>query len=74
MKTLSIAISDKEYNKFGITGYNLQFSDFVDMISRELIKENINTSITVAEKYGLSSMSMEEITSEVQAVRKAVVC
>jgi len=71
MKTLSIAISDVEYSKFGITGNVLSFSDFVEMVSKELMKKNLEVSVKAAEKYGLSAMTMEDITTEVQAVRKS---
>ena len=70
MRTLNIAISDVEYNKFGITNNVLSFSDFVDMVSKELMKKNIKSAVEAAEKYGLSSMKMEDITAEVQAVRQ----
>lgn len=70
MKTLNIAISDVEYNKFGITDNMLSFSEFVDMISKEIMRKNINTAVTTAENCGLSSMTMEEISTEVRAVRQ----
>ena len=70
MKTLNIAISDVEYAKFGITNNALSFSDFVDMVSKELMKKNMEAAIAQAESYGLSSMTMEDITTEVQAVRQ----
>ena len=70
MKTLSIAISDVEYNKFGITSNELPFSDFIDMVSKELIKKNVESAIAAADKYGLSSMTMDDITTEIQAVRQ----
>ena len=70
MKTLSIAISDVEYAKFGICGNALSFSDFVDMVSKELMRENLKAAIGVAATVGLSSMTMEDITTEVQAVRQ----
>jgi len=69
MKTLSVAISDVEYSKFGITNNVLSFSDFVDIISKEIMRENIKATITHADICGLSSMSMEDITTEVQAIR-----
>jgi len=34
------------------------------------MQQNLNRSVTLAEKYGLSSMTMEEITNEVKAVRR----
>jgi hypothetical protein len=70
MRTLNIAISDIEYNKFGITNDKLAFSDFVDLVSKELMKQNLNAAVTAAEKHGLSSMSMDDISKEVQAVRQ----
>ena len=34
------------------------------------MQQNLNRSVALAEKYGLSSMTMEEITNEVKAVRR----
>ena len=70
MRTLNIAISDVEYTKFGITNNVLSFSDFVDMVSKELMKKNIESAVTAAEGCGLSYMTMEDITTEVRAVRQ----
>ncbi|GMO66273.1 MAG: hypothetical protein Ta2A_14380 [Treponemataceae bacterium] len=69
MKMLNIAISDIEYDKFGIKSDILAFSDFLDIVSKELMRQNLDESIELADRYGLSSMSMEEITNEVNAVR-----
>lgn len=70
MRTLSVAISDIEYNKFGLKDSTLNFTDFVDIISKELTRQNLSKCIELAEKYGLSKMTMDEITNEVKAVRK----
>ena len=70
MKTLSVAISDLEYAKFGINGNVLSFSDFVDMVSKELMRENLKAALSAAETSGLSTMTMEDITTEVQAIRQ----
>ena len=70
MRTLNISISELEYNKFGIKKNKLAFSDFVDIISRELTKQNLDKCVDLAEKYGLSTMTMDDISSEVKAVRK----
>lgn len=70
MKTLNVSISDIEYSKFGISSNKMNFTDLVDLISKELMHQNLNRCIALAEKYGLSSMSMEEITNEVKAVRQ----
>jgi hypothetical protein len=70
MKTLNIAISDIEYSQFGIPGEQLNFTDFIDIIGAEMMRQNFNRSVALAEKYGLSSMTMEDITNEVNAVRR----
>ncbi|WP_161890379.1 hypothetical protein [Pontibacter russatus] len=70
MRTLSISISDLEYNKFGIKADKLSFSDFVEIVSKELMRQNLGKSIALAEKYGLSKLTVKDITKEVNAVRK----
>ncbi|MGF7080596.1 hypothetical protein [Mucilaginibacter sp. UYCu711] len=70
MKTLNISISDIEYNKFGLQNDQFSFTDFVDLISNELSRQNLNKSIELAEKYGLSNLTMDDISKEVKAVRK----
>jgi hypothetical protein len=69
MQTLNIAISDIECNKFGIKGNSFNFSDFLDLVSKELMRQNLNSCVNLAEKYGLSTMTMDEINEEVKAVR-----
>ena len=69
MNTLSISVSELELRKFGIKKNNLPFSDLVDLISNELAKQAMDRSLELAEKYGLSKMTMEEIDKEVKAVR-----
>jgi len=69
MKTINISVSDLEFNKFGLKS-SLSFSDFIDIISKELSKQRLNESLKLAEKFGLSEMTMAEITKEVKAVRR----
>ncbi len=71
MRTLNISISDLEYNKFGLKGDKLSFSEFVDIVSNELSRQTLNDCVELAEKYGLSKMTMDEIIEEVKAVRNA---
>jgi hypothetical protein len=70
MKTLNIQISELEYDKFGLRKEKLTFTEFVDIISRELMRQSLNKSVRLAGKSGLSEMSMAEISKEVKAVRK----
>lgn len=71
MKTLNVSISEVEFNKFGIGKENITFTELVELISREIMKQNLNKCVELAEKYGLSSMTMDEINEEVKAVRNA---
>lgn len=70
MKTLNVSISDIEYHKFRIKNDALTFTDFIDLVSKELSRQNLNKCVELAGKYGLSKMTMDEITSEVKAVRQ----
>ena len=70
MRTLSVSISELEFNKFGLKESKLNFTDFIDLVSKELTRQNLNKCIELAEKYELSKMTMDEITNEVKAVRK----
>ena len=71
MKTLSISISDLEYNRFGINKDSLSFSELVELINKEITKQSLDRCIQLAEKYNLSGMTMDEISDEVKAVRNA---
>jgi hypothetical protein len=70
MRTLNVSISDIEYNKFGLKEEKLTFTDFIDLISKELTRQNLSKCLELADKYGISKMTMDEITNEVKAVRK----
>jgi hypothetical protein len=70
MKPLNISISEIEYNKFGIKKDSLSFSDFVDIISKELARRTLDKCIELSEKFGLSDLTMDDISKEVKAVRK----
>lgn len=70
MKTLNISISELEFSKFGLKKEQLSFSDLLEIVGRELAKKNLQESVALAEKYGLSKTTMAEITKEVKAVRK----
>jgi predicted transcriptional regulator len=71
MRALNISISDLEFNKFEIPKENLTFTELVDIISRELLRQNMDKCLELAEKYGLSNMTMDEINEEVKATRHA---
>ncbi len=70
MKNLTISVSELELTKFGIINDKLTFSEFVDIISKEMNRQTLIKCMELSERYGLSKMTMSEITKEVKAVRK----
>ena len=71
MRTINISISDMEYNHLGIKNENITFSEFTELVKREVLRNNLNNCLALAEKYGLSSMKMNEINEEIKSVIKA---
>ena len=45
MRTLNISISDIEYSKFGIKNDKLSFTEFIEIVSKELSKQNLSKCI-----------------------------
>ena len=71
MRTLNISISDMEFNNLGINNENITFTEFTELVRREVMQNNLNNCLALAEKYGLSSMTMNEINEEIKSVRNA---
>jgi hypothetical protein len=70
MKTINVQISDMEYNAFGFSKDRFPFSEFADIIERQLARQALAHSVALAGQCGLSSMTMDEINAEVNAVRQ----
>jgi len=58
LRTLNVSISEIEYNKFCIKKDKLTFTDFIDIVNKELTRQNLNKCLELADKYGLSKMTM----------------
>jgi hypothetical protein len=71
MKILQISITDIDLKKFGIKKNNLKFDELVGLITQQLQKQNFNKAVALANDYGLSEMSLDEINREIKAVRDA---
>jgi hypothetical protein len=69
MRTLSVSISDNEFNKLGLQNDQLTYADLLDIVSNEVARQNHMKAIELAAKYGLDKMTMDDITKEVRAVR-----
>jgi len=71
MKSVNIQISDFEFNQLGLNKNNLSFSELIEIIEKKIAKKTLEKSIQLANKYGLSKMTMEEIDEEIKAHRNA---
>lgn len=71
MRTLNVSISDMEFNNLGIKNENITFTEFIELVRREVMRNNLNNCVALTEKYGLSSMTMNEINEEIKLVRNA---
>jgi hypothetical protein len=71
MRTLIVSISDMEFNNLGIKNENITFTEFIELVRREVMRNNLNNCLALAEKVGLSSMTINEINEEIKLVRNA---
>ena len=71
MRTLNVSISDMEFNNLGIKNENITFTEFIELVRREVMRNNLNNCLALAEKVGLSSMTINEINEEIKLVRYA---
>ncbi len=69
MRILNVSISDMEFNNLGIKNENITFTEFIELVRREVMRNNLNICVALADKYGLSSMTLNEINEEIKSVR-----
>jgi len=70
MKTISIQMSEMEYSTLGLSKNNFFFSEIADVIEQQMARQALRFSVELAEKNGLSSMTMDEINAEINATRR----
>ena len=71
MKSINVQISEFEFNQLGLNKTSLSFSELIDIIGKKITKQALEKSIQLADKYGLSKMTMEDIDDEIEAHRNA---
>lgn len=71
MKSVNIQISDFEFNQLGLDKSTLSLSELIEIIGKKITKQTLEKSIKLANKYGLSKMTMKEIDEEIKAHRNA---
>lgn len=60
----------QDLKKFGLDKPQISFEELLDKISTELTRQALYACQDIAERVGLSSMTLEEINAEIKAVRR----
>lgn len=70
MKNINVLMSEYEYKTFGLLKNNFYLSEFIDLIERQEARQALSNCVSIADGYGISSMSLEDINFEIDAVRQ----
>jgi hypothetical protein len=71
MQTITIKISNTDFQKYNLESREIKFTDLVELISREYARKALLECNEIAKQEGLSEMTMDEINAEIKAVRDA---
>lgn len=71
MKTLSVNITENDWNKYNFQSDLINFETLVEKIKNDFALQALRSCQMIAEKVGLSQLSMEDIDAEINQVRNA---
>ncbi len=71
MLNIQIRISERDFQRYNLGSQELKFTDLVEKINLEYARKALLQSNVIAKQVGLSSMTLEEINAEIEAVRDA---
>jgi hypothetical protein len=71
MLSIKLKISETDFQRYNLESQELKFTDLVEKISLEYARKSLLECNEIAERVGLSKMTMEEINAEIKAVRDA---
>lgn len=71
MKSIKLEISEIEFKQLGLNKSTMTFSELIEIIRKRITRQTLEKSIQLADNYGLSKMTMEEIDEEIKAQRNA---
>ncbi|WP_425391869.1 hypothetical protein [Ekhidna sp.] len=71
MKTITLDLSDKDFEKYQFDSDNISFKNFVEKVRNTLAREAMQKCQKIASTSDLSGMTMKEINDEVKAIRDA---
>jgi len=71
MRTISLQMSEQEFNLLGLTKEKEQISlsELKDFIEIQKVKEAVSECVRLAKEAGLDKMTLDEINEEIRAVR-----
>ena len=70
MKTISVQMSDVEYDTLGLSKDRFYFSEIAGLIEQQRARQALRNCVIIAEQNGLSSMSMDDINAEINGARQ----
>ena len=70
MGILQVSVTPQDLKRFGLDKSQISFEELLDKISTELARQALYACQDIAERVGLSKMTLEEINTEVKAVRR----
>lgn len=71
MKLLNVPIDEFEYAKLGLTSDTISFRDLKEKLNIDYAKDALIQCNDIAERTGLSQLSLDDINAEINAVRNA---
>lgn len=71
MKLLNVPIDEFEYAKLGLTSDTISFRELKEKLNIDYAKEAFIQCNDIAERTGLSQLSLDDINAEINAVRNA---
>jgi len=69
MKTISIQLSEQEFEKYGLDSSSIDFDQLLDKIKNVITKEAIIKCQEAASRTSLDTLTLDEINAEISAVR-----
>lgn len=71
MRTVQIKVSETDFQKYDVGSGEIKFTNLVEAIKREYARQALLECNEIAEKVGLSKMTIDEINAEIKSVRDA---
>lgn len=67
----TVKVSESDYEKYNLGENEIKFTDLIESISREYARKTLLECKEIAKNVGLSTMTLDEINTEIQAIRNA---